>query len=198
MRKQLALALAIAVLIAPIFPPVEKVVAQSETEPPSIQLSLDSVLPGQVDGGFKLTEIQVGISRYEIEQEAAREVARVQAEQAAEAKRKAAVASKQVSTTPITELQVYAREQVIEKWGASAWDAFHFIISKESGWNPNAQNPHSTAYGLGQFLDGTWRGVGCVKTSDPYVQIRCTIKYIENRYKTPENALAYWLSNRSY
>jgi hypothetical protein len=30
-------------------------------------------------------------------------------------------------------------------------------IGKESGNNPNAKNPHSTATGLGQFTEGTWR-----------------------------------------
>lgn len=30
------------------------------------------------------------------------------------------------------------------------------IIKCESGWDSTAQNPSSTAYGLGQFTDGTW------------------------------------------
>ena len=30
------------------------------------------------------------------------------------------------------------------------------IIECESGWNPKAQNPVSTAGGLAQFIDGTW------------------------------------------
>lgn len=30
------------------------------------------------------------------------------------------------------------------------------IISAESGGNPNARNPHSSAGGAGQFIDGTW------------------------------------------
>jgi len=34
------------------------------------------------------------------------------------------------------------------------------IISCESGWNPNARNPGSSATGLGQFLTGTWNSYG--------------------------------------
>jgi hypothetical protein len=30
------------------------------------------------------------------------------------------------------------------------------IIQCESGWDYTAQNPNSTAYGAGQFLNGTW------------------------------------------
>lgn len=33
------------------------------------------------------------------------------------------------------------------------------IIKCESGWKPYAKNKESTAYGLGQFLDGTWKYV---------------------------------------
>jgi hypothetical protein len=31
------------------------------------------------------------------------------------------------------------------------------IIQCESGWDYTAQNPNSTAYGAGQFLNGTWQ-----------------------------------------
>jgi len=33
------------------------------------------------------------------------------------------------------------------------------IIDCESGWNPESKNPLSSAYGLCQFLDGTWQYV---------------------------------------
>lgn len=32
-----------------------------------------------------------------------------------------------------------------------------FVLRRESGGNPTAQNPHSTASGLWQVLDSTWR-----------------------------------------
>lgn len=35
-----------------------------------------------------------------------------------------------------------------------------FVLARESGGNPEAQNPSSTASGLWQFLDSTWAGFG--------------------------------------
>ena len=42
----------------------------------------------------------------------------------------------------------------------------------ESGFNNVAQNPSSSAYGMFQFLDSTWGGVGGHKTSDPWLQTK--------------------------
>ena len=38
----------------------------------------------------------------------------------------------------------------------SQFSCLENLWGKESGWNPNAQNPSSTAYGIPQFLDSTW------------------------------------------
>jgi SLT domain-containing protein len=64
----------------------------------------------------------------------------------------------------------------------------------KSGWNNNAQNPTSTAYGIAQFLDSTWAGVGAAKTSDPTAQIAAGLRYIAQVYGSPANAYARWLS----
>jgi len=50
------------------------------------------------------------------------------------------------------------------------------LIVNESGWNPKSQNPKSTAYGLGQFLDSTWNNVnralgGNLDRDDEYDQL---------------------------
>lgn len=74
----------------------------------------------------------------------------------------------------------------------------YWLIMKESGCRPTAQNPTSTAYGVMQFLDSTWRGAGCVKTSDPVQQMRCGQTYVMNRYGSWANAKAFWLTNRWY
>lgn len=78
------------------------------------------------------------------------------------------------------------------------WDALQWIISKESSWNPNAKNPNSSAYGLFQFLDGTWGAVGMDKTSDPGRQTDAGLKYIRQRYGTPEAARAFHQNNGWY
>lgn len=92
------------------------------------------------------------------------------------------------------ELRKYV-QQVAAKYGWNTpeqLNAWYNLIQHESGWNPNAQNPTSTAYGLGQFLDSTWAGVGAQKTSDPLGQIEAMAKYIQNRYNNPYGAWGFW------
>lgn len=84
-------------------------------------------------------------------------------------------------------------------WGSEGeLGAWYTLGMKESGWNNNAQNPTSTAYGVGQFLNSTWSGVGIGKTSDPYTQVLAMAKYIKNRYGSPSKALAFHLSHNWY
>lgn len=73
-----------------------------------------------------------------------------------------------------------------------------WLIGKESGCRPTAQNPTSTAYGIFQFLDSTWAGVGCVKTPDPVEQMRCGTKYVMQRYGSWAGARSFWQRNRWY
>jgi hypothetical protein len=95
--------------------------------------------------------------------------------------------------------QAYARKLFPRfGWGASQWGPFNAIVMQESGWNPNAQNPTSTAYGIGQFLDTTWATVGATKTSNPYAQIFDMEEYIKQRYGDPANAEAFHLAHNSY
>lgn len=78
-------------------------------------------------------------------------------------------------------------------WTGAEWYALEDLWTRESGWNPHAQNPTSTAYGIAQFLDSTWAGYGIAKTSDARLQIKAGLRYIAARYGTPSNALAFWL-----
>ncbi len=76
-------------------------------------------------------------------------------------------------------------------WTGAQWAALSELVSRESSWNPNAQNPTSSAYGLFQFLDSTWASVGGRKTSDPGKQIAYGLAYIAQRYGTPVGALRF-------
>jgi hypothetical protein len=84
-------------------------------------------------------------------------------------------------------------------WGSGAeWNALNGVVMLESGWCNVAQNPSSTAYGIGQFLDTTWSGVGYSKSSNPATQIAAMLKYIKQRYGTPEAAYSFHIANGYY
>jgi hypothetical protein len=79
-------------------------------------------------------------------------------------------------------------------------DAEYFIIMKESGGDPTADNPRSTAFGLGQLLlDGRRRYLGAnYATTDCGLQLQAFRAYVRDRYGTAENARAFWLSHGWY
>jgi hypothetical protein len=84
-------------------------------------------------------------------------------------------------------------------WGSGAeWDALVWVINHESGFRNTAQNPTSSAYGMFQFLDGTWASVGGKKTSDPTTQAQLGMKYIKSRYGDPIKAKSFWQSHNWY
>ena len=62
------------------------------------------------------------------------------------------------------------------------------IVDKESDWNPLAQNPKSTAFGIGQFLNSTWGLVDYKKTKNPYDQIDAMVIYVKLIYGNGCNA----------
>ena len=72
------------------------------------------------------------------------------------------------------------------------------IIDRESRWNPLAQNPKSTAFGIGQFLNSTWKLVGFEKTKNPYDQIDAMIEYVKVRYGDGCNAWDFKYRNGWY
>lgn len=76
--------------------------------------------------------------------------------------------------------------------------AWYKLGMKESGWRNTAQNPTSTAYGIGQFLDSTWKGYGIGKTSDPALQVEAMARYIKARYGSPAAALAFHNAHNWY
>jgi septal ring-binding cell division protein DamX len=111
---------------------------------------------------------------------AAQKAARVAAQKAAAAAA-AAAAKKAAAARPSGSFQDYA----LNKIGSGQFSCLENLWGKESGWNPNAQNPSSTAYGIPQLLDSTWGGTGIAKTSDGYRQIDAGLVYIQNAYGSP-------------
>jgi hypothetical protein len=125
------------------------------------------------------------------EEEAAREAAAAEAEAEAEPAPAAAPAA-----APAGSFQEYALSEL--GGDGSQFSCLESLWGKESGWNPNAQNPTSTAYGIPQFLDSTWAGTGIAKTSDGYRQIDAGLIYINDRYGSPCAAWSHSQANNWY
>lgn len=98
-----------------------------------------------------------------------------------------------MAVVPVSALDYIHIEATKYGWGTgSEWMALQRLVGNESGLNPIAQNPTSSAFGLFQFLDSTWKLVGCNKTADPAEQSRCGMLYIKQTYGSPSAALRFW------
>ncbi len=75
-----------------------------------------------------------------------------------------------------------------------------FIIAHESGGDPTAANPSSTAFGLGQLLlDMRLRYLGVdYATIDCGRQLAAFRAYVRDRYGTAERAMAFWIAHHWY
>ncbi|MGY1761979.1 transglycosylase SLT domain-containing protein [Geodermatophilus sp. SYSU D00779] len=131
------------------------------------------------------------------EKAAAEAAAREAAERDAAAKKAAAPAPAASSSSSAARgsFKDYAMSKV---GSAEQFSCLEKLWGKESGWNPNAQNPTSTAYGIPQFLNSTWASTGIAKTSDGYRQIDAGLIYIESRYGSPCGAWAHSQSTGWY
>ena len=89
-------------------------------------------------------------------------------------------------------LKAFARMQSYSmyNWGKQETKCLNQLWGKESAWNPKADNPNSTAFGIAQMLNE--------KSTNPIKQISNGLVYIHHRYKTPCNAWAFWKRNNYY
>lgn len=87
--------------------------------------------------------------------------------------------------------QQYAQLALKAKgWGPSEWPALKALWHNESGWNPNAVNPSSGAYGIPQALPAAHGHP--YKLGDYVAQINWGLNYIKGRYGSPTSAWAFW------
>ena len=68
-------------------------------------------------------------------------------------------------------------------WRNGQWDCIEKLFTAESRFDHLADNPKSTAYGIGQVLSE--------KSSDPAIQILRAYNYIRYRYDTPCRAWSH-------
>jgi phage-related protein len=83
--------------------------------------------------------------------------------------------------------------------------ATNYIVTNESGWNPKAQNPTSTASGLWQHIHATWLAnrpsystAANMKDAPSSDQDKAGFKYVHDKYKTLPAAQAYWAAHHYY
>ena len=156
----------------------------------------------EIEARQALEAARAELARREAEAAAAAEEAARQAAEAEAAAAEAAEAAESVESAPAPaaapagSYQEYALAQLGGNTGE--FSCLESLWGKESGWNPNAQNPTSSAYGIPQFLDSTWAGTGIAKTSDGYRQIDAGLIYINNRYGSPCGAWAHSQAHNWY
>jgi membrane-bound lytic murein transglycosylase MltF len=72
------------------------------------------------------------------------------------------------------------------------------LLGKESAWNEKAKNPTSSAQGIGQLLDATYRNLGMKHSEASVPQLVATLAYIHRRHVTPCNAWNHFKKKNHY
>ena len=78
---------------------------------------------------------------------------------------------------------------------------FRAILNHESHMNPLAKNPYSSASGVGQLLNSTYKNLGLRKTNDALAQVVATLSYISRHYggvNSTCSAWRYWQHHNNY
>ncbi len=95
-------------------------------------------------------------------------------------------------------MQVNAKAVAKELLTKEQYSCFTKLIGKESAWNPKAENPISTASGIGQMLDSTYKGLGMKKSNAGVTQLVGTLAYISRRHVNPCNAWEHFKNKGWY
>jgi hypothetical protein len=85
---------------------------------------------------------------------------------------------------PIQTPQQYAKTLSNALWRPAEWLCLRELWHRESRWDPKADNPRSSAYGIPQIL-------GLDEKLTPFEQVRLGIRYVRHRYETPCAALRH-------
>ncbi|WP_409472420.1 transglycosylase SLT domain-containing protein [Streptomyces sp. HC307] len=115
----------------------------------------------------------------------------------------AATAGMALSATPVqaattaspTQAKAIAKQMV----PAEHFNAFSKIVEHESGWDVDATNPSSGAYGLVQALPGSkMAAAGADWKTNAKTQIKWGLDYMNSRYGSPTGAWSFWQANGWY
>ena len=78
-------------------------------------------------------------------------------------------------------MQVDAKEVARELLTAKDFKCFTKLMGKESAWK-DKKNPTSTASGIGQLLDGTYKNLGMKRSKSTVAQTVAALAYIGRKY----------------
>ncbi|MFM6980095.1 MAG: transglycosylase SLT domain-containing protein [Micrococcales bacterium] len=77
-------------------------------------------------------------------------------------------------------------------WGQDQYSCLVKLWNRESNWRYNAENKSSGAYGIPQALPGRkMASAGPDWRTNPETQVKWGVKYIQDRYDNPCNALGH-------
>ena len=77
-------------------------------------------------------------------------------------------------------------------FGPDQFGCLDSLWTRESGWNPSADNPSSSAYGIPQALPGSkMASAGADWATNPATEIKWGLGYIQDRYGSPCGAWAH-------
>ncbi|MEU6115024.1 transglycosylase SLT domain-containing protein [Streptomyces sp. NPDC047117] len=95
-----------------------------------------------------------------------------------------------------SEAQAAAHQQIPDQ---RQYQCFSNIVERESGWDPQASNASSGAYGLVQALPGSkMASAGADWKTNPSTQVKWGLNYMNERYGSPCGAWSFWQSHNWY
>ncbi|WP_367323510.1 transglycosylase SLT domain-containing protein [Streptomyces sp. HUAS ZL42] len=95
-----------------------------------------------------------------------------------------------------SEAQAIAHKMIPD---AAQYQAFANIVEHESGWDVDATNASSGAYGLVQALPGSkMASAGSDWQTNAETQIKWGLDYMKSRYGSPVGAWNFWQANGWY
>jgi hypothetical protein len=96
-------------------------------------------------------------------------------------------------------MQVNAKEVARELLTKKEFKCFNLLMSKESAWQ-DKKNPTSSAQGIGQLLDGTYRNLGMKRSKSTVAQTVAALAYIGRKYGSsgPCGAWNFFKRNNYY
>lgn len=89
------------------------------------------------------------------------------------------------------EYQRHAIDRLVEMNMLEQYPCLYELWMRESNWRPEAKNKKSSAYGIPQLLNSTWKNIKVKPTSDGMKQVDAGLRYIKHRYGTNGVCKAY-------